>query len=389
MNIKKFNDNITLVGVDYLEKGSLELELISLVDKYDPDVVGLAICEKRFETMEEKEKWLDKPLIPAYKEGDLGTLIYQTFIESVRENLRKFKKVEAETHIAELVDLADFFKVDVEFIDRDITLTLKRAYSNMSMLEKLKMGWYLKSAMLSFSDDIKSDSIEGMDGQDDLVEGVLIALDRFAPDVAERLRKERIEYMAKKIYQHSKRKKILSVLPDSKINSVIKVLNKLEKEEKKGPIKGYSHLEKVGKKLYKKGLHYVPHVLLIGFAIYLFFFSETLNIWQAWIYWVLVVGGMSALGSALVKGHPISIIISFILAPIMCLTLHGPGWVAGYVEAKVRKPKIKDISDLTSSKSINEFLSNNLVRPVMVGIFANIFTWLGLFIILPILIAFT
>ncbi len=389
MDIRNFNDDITLVGVDYIGEESLDLELITLVDKYDPDVVGLALCEKRFETMEEREKWLDKPLIPAYKEGDIGTLIYQTFVEALRENLRKFKHVEAETHVAELVDLADFFKVDVEFIDRDITLTLKRAYSSMSILEKLKMAWYLKSAMLSFSEDIKSESVEGMDDQDDLVDGVLIALDRFAPDVAERLKEERIEYMAKKIYQSSKNKKILSVLPESKIDDVIEDLKDLEKKEKTKPIRGYSNLEEVGKKLYKKALHYTPHILLIGFAVYLFFFSETLNIWQAWIYWVLVVGGMSALGSALVKGHPISVIISFILAPIMSLTLHGPGWVAGYVEARVRKPKIKDISDLTSSKSINEFLSNNLVRPVMVGVFANIFTWLGLFIILPVLIALT
>ncbi len=389
MDIRKVNGNITLVGVDYLEEGRLDFELTDLVEEFEPDVVGLAICEKRFETMEEKEEWLDKPLIPAYKEGDIGTLIYQTFIESVRENLRKFKKVDAETHIAELVDIADSLKVDVEFIDRDITLTLKRAYSNMSILEKLKMAWYLKSAMISFSDDTRSESVEGMEDQDDLVEGVLGALDRFAPGVAESVRKERGEYMAKKIYQLSKEEKILSVLPGSKIDKVIEELEKLKKKEKEGAIKGYSHLEQVGKKLYKKALHYVPHVLLIGFAVYLFFFSETLNIWQAWIYWVLVVGGMSALGSALVKGHPISIIISFILAPVMSLTLHGPGWVAGYVEARVRKPKIKDINNLSSSRSLNEFLSNNLVRPVMVGIFANIFTWIGLFIILPLLLALT
>jgi len=389
MDIRKVNENITLVGVDYLGKGSLDSELINLVDESNPDIVGLALCEKRFETIEEKEKWLDKPLIPAYKKGDMGTLIYQTFIEALRENLRKFKKVEAETHIAELVDLADSLKMDIEFIDRDITLTLKRAYSNMSILEKLKMGWYLKSAMISFSDDTKYESIESMEEQDDLVEGVLVALDRFAPSVAERLRKERTEYMAKKIYQLSKGRKILSVLPQSKIDEVIEILESLKNKEREGAIKGYSHLEKVGKKLYKKVLHYVPHVLLIAFAVYLFFFSETLNIWQAWIYWVLVVGGMSALGSALVKGHPISIVISFILAPIMSLTLHGPGWVAGYVEARVRKPTIRDINDLTSSKSLNEFLSNNLIRPVMVGIFANIFTWLGLFIILPLLLALT
>ncbi|MBS3780974.1 MAG: TraB/GumN family protein, partial [Candidatus Thermoplasmatota archaeon] len=275
MNVKNFNDNITLVGVDYLSDDSLDVELIALIDKYKPDIVGLALCEKRFETMEKKEKWLDKPLLPSYQKGNTGGLIYQTFIDAVRENLRKFKQVEPETHVANLVDLADFLEIDIEFIDRDVTLTFKRAYGNMSPLEKLKMAWYFKSAMLSFSEEIKSDSVEGMESQDDLVEGVIAALGRFAPEVADEVKKERLEYMAKRIYQSSKNKKILSVIPESKMDGVLNELERLKKEEeKKGKVRGYSHLEKVGKKLYKRALKFVPSLFFISLAVYLFFFSD-------------------------------------------------------------------------------------------------------------------
>jgi len=389
MDVKKLNDDITLVGIDYLGDGRLDVELIALVEKYEPDVVGLALCEKRFETMEEKEKWLDKPLLPSYQKGDTGSLIYQTFMDAVRENLRKFKQIEPETHVANLVDLADFLDIDIEFIDRDITLTFKRAYGNMSPIEKLKMAWYFKSAMLSFSEDIKSDSVEGMESQDDLVEGVIAALERFAPEVADGVRKERLEYMAKKIYQSSKNKKILSVIPESKMDGIISELKRLkEEEDKDGRVRGYAHLEKVGKKLYKKTLRFIPPLFFISLAVYLFFFSDVLNIWRAWLYWFIAVGGMASLGALIGRGHILSIITSFLLAPFMSLTLIGPGWIAGYVEARVRNPKIRDINDLTTSKSINDFLSNNLIRPIMVGIFSNVFTWIGLFVILPLLISF-
>ncbi len=389
MDVKNFNENITLVGVDYLGDEKLDVELIALVEKYEPDMVGLALCEKRFETIEEKEKWLDKPLLPSYQKGDAGSLIYQSFMDAVRENLRKFKQVEPETHVANLVDLANFLEVDIEFIDRDVTLTFKRAYGNMSPIEKLKMAWYFKSAMLSFSEDTKSHSVEGMESQDDLVEGVIATLERFAPDVADEVRKERLEYMAKKIYQLSKKEKILSVIPESKMDEIINELERLKEEEKKeGKVRGYRHLEKVGKKLYKKALRFVPPLFFISLAVYLFFFSEALNIWRAWLYWFIAVGGMASLGAFIGKGHVLSIITSFFLAPFMSLTLIGPGWIAGYVEARVRNPKIRDINDLTASKSINEFLSNNLIRPIMVGIFSNVFTWIGLFVILPLLISF-
>ncbi len=387
MNVRKIGENIILVGVDYLGTESLDIELMALVEEYDPDIVGLALCEKRFETIEEKEDWLEKPLLPSYKTGETGTLVYQTFLESIRENLRRFKKLDPEVNIAELVDLADFLDVDVEFIDRDVTLTFKRAFSNMGPIEKFKMAWYFRSAMLSFSDDTKFSTIEGLQEKDDMVEGVISTMENFAPGVAGLVRKERDEYMAKKIYHISEEKKMLSILPESKVDPVSKEIQELKKGERDYEFKGLRDLEDVGKKLYKKSLHYLPHVLLLGFAIYLFFFTETLNIWMAWIYWVLAVGGMSALGSAIVKGHPISVVLSFLLAPIMSLTLHGPGWVAGYVEARIRNPQIRDIQELTRSKSINEFLSNNLIRPIMVGIFSNVFTWIGLFVILPIMLS--
>ncbi len=389
MKVRKFNDKLTLVGVDYLASENVNVELLAFVDNYDPEIVGLALCEKRFESMEEREKWLNKPLLPSYKEGNTGMLLYQTFTEAIRENLRNFKHVEPETHIAKIVELADVFDVDIEFIDRDVTLTFQRAYGIMSPLEKLKMAWYFRSAMLSFSDHTKSESVEGMDRQDDLVEGVISTLDRFAPGVASAIREERREYMAKKLYHLSKEKKVLGIVPDSKVDVIIDELTEIKKEvEREGKTSGYGHLEMVGKKMYKKAIRFAPPAFFISLAVYLFLFSDALNIWRAWLYWFIAVGGMASFGAMIGRGHILSIFTSFILAPFMSLTLIGPGWIAGYVEARVRNPTIKDVDLLTSSKSINDVLSNNLIRPIMVGIFANVFTWIGLFFVLPILIAF-
>ncbi len=390
MEVKRLNDGVTLVGVDYLSKSSFDTELIALIDQYEPDLVGLALCEKRFETLEEKESWLNKPLLPSYKEGDIGTLMYQAFMDAVRENLRKFKKIEPETHIADLVDLAEFLDVHVEFIDRDVTLTFKRTFGRMSPLEKLKMAWYFRSAMLSFSDKTKFDSIEGIDKKDDLVDGVLGVLDQFAPEVAEKMRRERIEYMSKKIHKLSKDRDFLAFIPQSKLDSITAEVKKLKKRERaRGETFDYSHLEKVGRRVYRKVFRYASPVFFIGLAVYLFFFSDVLNIWHAWLYWFAAVGGMASVGALIGRGHVLSILTSFALAPFMSMTLIGPGWIAGYVEARVRNPTIEDIHDLTESKSVNEFLSNDLIKPLMVGFFSNVFTWIGLFILLPILISFS
>ncbi len=390
MEITEYSDNIILVGVDYLGGENLKPELAELIRRYDPSSVALALCEKRFETMEEKKEWLEKPLLHSYKKGESGRLLYQLFIDALRENLIKFKKIEPESHIAELVDVADFLELDVEFIDRDVTLTLQRAIRSMSPIEKFKVAWYFKSAMLSFSEEKRSQTVDEVEKHDDIVEGVLRTLSKFAPRIARKAREERLEYMSKKIFRLSKKDKILTIIPRSKIEEVTERLDDLRREEKReGDVSGYEHLEFVGKKISRKILRFASPIFFISLAVYLFFFSDALNIWRAWLYWFLAVGGMASIGALIGRGHIFSILTSFFLAPFMSLTLIGPGWIAGYVEARVRKPKVRDIQDLMASDSLNELLSNNLIRPIMVGIFSNVFTWLGLFIILPLLISIT
>lgn len=389
MDIKKIDGNLTLLGVDYIGDEGIDRSVIEYIKENEPYKVGIALCETRFETLEGNGDWKERPLLPTYKEGKIGPLIYQTFVDSINENLRRFKNIEPEVHVARLVPFMDRLDTDVEFVDRDITLTLGRAYQNMSVIEKVKMIKYLKTTMLSFSGKKKSDSVDEIKYHDDLVEGVLGKLEKFAPSVVRKARKERTEYMAKKLYDFSKKGKVIAVIPKSRIYDVFKEVNRLKMEERfKGENRGVKHLEKIGKKVYSKVIRYASSIILIVLAIYLFIFSDVLNIWRAWLYWFIAVGGMSALGSALAKGHPLSIIISFILAPFMSLTLHGPGWISGYVELKVRNPTMSDVKNLTASKNASEFLSNNIIKVFLVGTFSNIFTWIGLFIVLPLLIRF-
>ena len=384
----EYNKDIILVGVDYLGGSNLEKELSGLVDDYNPGIVGLALCEKRFESLEEEEKWKEKPLLPSYKEGKTGSLIYQAFMDAIRENLRRFKGLQPESHIADLVPLAGSLDVEVEFLDRDITLTLSRSFRSMSPIEKLKMIFYFRSTMLTFSDRKKSESVEDIEKHDDLVDGVLDSVKNFAPKVAEKAKSERIEYISKRIFRVSKRDKIIAIVPESKLKDVKKKLDEVHMEEmSRGRVRGILHLETISKKVYTTLLRYASPIFFISLAVYLFLFSDVLNIWRAWLYWFIAVGGMAALGALLGRGHPFSIITSFLLAPFMSLTLIGPGWIAGYVELKIRQPKLADLRELTSSKTSKEFLRNNIIRVFLVGTFSNVFTWIGLFIVLPLLIS--
>lgn len=385
--VRILEDNIILVGTDFIEGEVFKEDILDLFEAHKPDVVGLALCEKRFETIESTEEWHDKQLLPEYKEGMASTLIYQAFADAIRENLRIFMGLDPEVHVAQLVPISKDLDIDIEFIDMDITLVLSRAMRNMSVSEKIRMIRFFKSAMLSLSDQKKSASVKDVDRHDDMVDGILTSISQFAPISAAKAKNERIEYISKKIVQASKKGKILAVLPLSKLNEIEDEINDIKIEEiANGKECGYKHLEEVTKKVYTRVLKFVPAMFFVSLAVYLFFFSDVMNVWRAWFYWFMAVGGMAALGATIARGHPLSIITSFFLAPFMSLTLIGPGWVAGYVELKVRKPTVSDIKKVTSCNSANDLLSNNVIKVFTVGLFSNVFTWTGLFVVLPLMI---
>jgi pheromone shutdown protein TraB len=98
--------------------------------------------------------------------------------------------------------------------------------------------------------------------------------------------------------------------------------------------------------------------------------------------WVLVTGIGAALGSLAAFGHPLTVLSSFLAAPITTLhPLIAAGWVAGLVQAWVKKPTVSDLEELPMSvMTVKGFWINPVSRILLVVIFANLGATIGVFI---------
>ncbi|EMR73714.1 hypothetical protein MBGDN05_00294 [Thermoplasmatales archaeon SCGC AB-539-N05] len=110
------------------------------------------------------------------------------------------------------------------------------------------------------------------------------------------------------------------------------------------------------------------------------------RLYNAFLWWFLINGSLSALGALIARGHPLSIITAFVAAPLTSLNpAVAAGWFAGIVEAKLRTPRVKDIYKLRELSSLKEFFNNGFIRLLMVVALANlgsmIGTWIALFYI--------
>lgn len=107
--------------------------------------------------------------------------------------------------------------------------------------------------------------------------------------------------------------------------------------------------------------------------VYTFIANPAAGIQQT-ISWVLWTGSFAALGTALAFGHPLTILTSFVVAPITTLhPLIAAGWFAGIVQAYLRRPSVRDFENLSEDVfSLKGFWNNKVTRILIIVTLANL-----------------
>ena len=375
----KVNDNITLVGTAHISKESVE-EVKKVIDSYKPDIVAVELCKRRYEAITKKDKWENTPITSLLKSNNAYLMLAQTFLSSIQRRLGKEYGVEPGSEMIAAMDEAKKHDIEVALVDRDISVTLKRAWKKMGVREKFRLTWEFMKAILGYDEEEleKLDLKELMD--QDVISAMMEEFGKIAPSVATVLIHERDEYIAKKILNESEKGKVVAVVGAGHINGIKKHL------EKKKLDVDLTELEYVPKKRFSvlKTVGYTIPVVFVALIVYLFLTGGWDRAADALLWWFLINGSLSALGTAIARGHPFSIATAFVAAPLTSLNpAIAAGWVAGYVEFKLRKPVVKDFQNLSKVDSTKDFFNNKIIRLLMVVALANLGSMIGTFIALP------
>jgi len=132
----------------------------------------------------------------------------------------------------------------------------------------------------------------------------------------------------------------------------------------------------------------------IGWAIVIIFFSITLagffkggtNLALTMIRdWVLITGTAAALGCLVALAHPITILSSWLIAPLTTLNpFVGAGMFLALIEAFFHKPRVRDFEnlplDITTFKG---FWQNRITKILLVFVTSSLGASLGTFIGIP------
>ena len=379
----KVSDNIILVGTAHISQDSVD-EVRETIERYKPDVVAVELCKRRYESITKKDKWENTPITSLLKSNNSYLMLAQTFLSSVQRKLGKDQGVEPGSEMIAAMDEAKNHNLEVALVDRDISITLKRAWKKMGIREKFRLTWEFLKAILGYDEE----ELEDLDLKElmdqDVISAMMEELGEIAPSVTTVLIHERDKYIAKKILDESKKGKVVAVVGAGHLKGIKKHLEKKKldvdlKELEYVPQKRFSILKTIG---------YAIPVIFVALIVYAFLTKGFDLAAEMFIYWFLINGICSAIGTAIARGHPLSIATAFVAAPITSLNpAIAAGWVAGYVEAKLRMPVIKDFQNLGKLDSLRDFWNNRVIRLLMVVALANVGSMIGTFVALPYLLS--
>ena len=360
---------ILLVGTAHISQSSVD-EVNKVIEQEQPDTVCIELCASRHQAMVDKDQWKNTDIFKVVREGKSFLLLSNLIMTAFQKRLGSQLGVKPGAEMLAAIQASERINAELQLVDRDVKITLQRTWRGMPFWGRMKVFSQLL-ASLFIREEISKEEIEKLKESDALSEAMQMLADQ-SPDMKRILIDERDQFMAEKIRQ-APGKRIVAVVGAGHVKGLSL---ELEREHNLAELETVPSPGKLGIWL-KWG---IPALIigLIGYGFYAVDTDVSIEMIQRWF---LINGTLSAIGTAIAFGHPITIATAFVAAPFTSLNpAVAAGWVAGLVEAVLRKPQVRDFEDLAEDIThLRGFWKNNITRILLVVMFANLGSAIGTF----------
>ena len=373
---------ITRDGVHYLLLGTAHVSRASVVAVTEMagtgsfDAIAVELCAARHQALTKQQQWKDMDLYRIIREKKAGLVMANLALGAYQRRIAEQFGIEPGAELKAAADAAISHDIPLQLIDRDLATTLKRSYRAVPWYKRIMLTTGLVMSSVS-SDEIDEEQIEKLK-EGDILESTFTEFAEQSPELYEALIAERDRFMAARLRQENTNnagKRILVVIGAGHLEGLAKYLAE-DQQDPQPEIDSLSVLPPPN-----RWLKFVPWVIaalvLTGFYIG---FSRSPELgWQLVSLWVLINGGMAALGALIARGHPVTILSAMVAAPLTSLNpAVAAGMVTGLVESWLRKPKVSDLERLRDdATTLKGWFKNPATRILLVFFFSNLGSAIG------------
>lgn len=377
--LKVNNSTVTLLGTAHVSKASADkVEELIATGKYD--AVAVELCPSRYKVIVNPDAIAKMDLFEVIKKGQASMVAANLALSAFQQRMAEQFDIEPGAEMRVAIKNAQAAHLPVMLIDREIGTTMKRIYHNVPWWKRFNLFAGLLASVIS-NEKVSAEEIEKLK-QGDVLESSFSQFAENEHDLFRPLIGERDEYMSARLvkecqennYQH-----ILAVVGAGHLPGMAK---QLVEQSVNDPDVTIATLDTIPKS--SKWLKIIPWVIVAlivtGFVIG---FSRSPDIGTAMLIdWIVINGGLSALGAAIAFAHPLSILTAFLAAPITSLNpTIGAGMVVAAVEVYLRKPKVEDFNRLrTDATTPKGWWHNRVTRTLLAFILSTLGSAIGTYV---------
>ena len=397
------NSEVTLLGTAHISRASAE-KVKELLQTGHFDCVAVELCPSRHNAIINPDALAKMDLFQVIREGKATMVAASLALGAFQQRMAEKLNIKPGAEMRTAIEVGDHLKMPVLLIDREIGTTLKRVYRRVGWWQRMNLVAGLMASVVS-RHEVSEEEIERLK-EGDILESTFAQFAEEAKELYTPLVDERDKFMAARIKQEVRKsghRNMLAVVGAGHMKGIAHYLQNWDDNILKDNTEGrpesidsttdkQSQAKKVNT---NKGpdpvtvinnLNYIPPsskwpkvipwlivVLVIsGFALG---FSRSPELgWQLVADWVLINGGLSAMGAIIALAHPITIVGAFLAAPLTSLNpTIGAGMVTAAIETGLRKPRVEDFSRLRKDTThLKGWWANGVTRVLLVFLFSTL-----------------
>lgn len=364
---------IILIGTAHISEDSVDL-VRRVIENETPDCVCVELDAKRYETLSKKRRWESLDLKEVIRKKQLSTLLFNLMLASYQKKLGNQLGVLPGTELLVAVRTAEEKRIFIALCDRDVRVTLRRAWHATSFFKK---GYLLVNlfAGLFDQDKITEEKLKELKKTDVLSE-LILELGQALPELKRVLIDERDTFLSERI-KDAEGKRIVAVVGAGHVEGIKKALP----EDRNAQMEEISAIPPVSSTWKVLGW-FIPAVIFASLGVIALQKGYEIageNI----IYWILANGIPSSIGAMVALAHPLTIIFAFAAAPVTSLTpVIGAGYVTAFVQVLVRPPVVREFETVLEDMStLAGWWKNKLLKVFLAfllpGLGSMIGSWIG------------
>jgi len=363
---------IYLVGTAHVSRESAEL-VGRIIAEQLPDAVCLELDEKRYDALAHRKSWELLDLKEILRRRQLATLLINLLLASYQKKLGDKLGVRPGSELLAAAQKAEELKIPVALCDRDVRITMRRAWRATPWHRKLMLLATLLAGMFDRS-EISEESLRELRNTD-LLSELLAQLGRELPELKQVLIDERDTFLAERIKQ-TPGTKLVAVVGAGHVAGIKTALQ----NDRRQQMAAISQIPPASSAW--KIMAWLVPVVILGSLAYIAISKGMAVAGQNLLYWILANGIPASLGAALALAHPLTIAGAFVAAPITSLTpVIGAGYVTAFLQAMLRPPLVMEFERvLDDMNSLGGWWRNRLLRVFLAFILPALGSMLGTWI---------